>query len=76
VTEDITNNNLNYNSADNDNGSDSVDNNVGVRDEYNDALQKELAALKQKELQQHDENQQLRDELAKLKALIETTKLS
>jgi hypothetical protein len=37
----------------------------------NDALQKELAALRQKELQQDQENKQLRDELTNLKVATE-----
>jgi hypothetical protein len=64
--EDDANNDLNYDSSDND-GDDNTDTaDVGVMQGNNDALQNELAALKQKELEQHEENQRLKERLARM----------
>jgi hypothetical protein len=66
ATEDSINNDLNYDSSDND-GDDNTDTaDVGVLQGSDDALQKELAALKQSKLEQHAENQRLKEKLARM----------
>jgi hypothetical protein len=61
-------NDLNYDSSDNESNDNSATNNVDVKkkDEY--VLQEERAALKQKELEQHEENKLLKERLAKIVA--------
>jgi hypothetical protein len=66
ATEDSINNDLNYDSSDND-GDDNTDTtDVGVMQGSDDALHKELAALKQSKLEQHTENQRLKKRLARM----------
>jgi hypothetical protein len=57
-------NNLNYDSSDNESNDNSATNNVGAKKKDDYALEKERAALKQKELEQHEENQLLNERLA------------
>jgi hypothetical protein len=65
VIEDGANNNLNYDSFDD---GDSATGNVDIRKIYDDALQKELADLKQRELDHQKENQRLKERLAIMEA--------
>jgi hypothetical protein len=64
ATEDSINNDLNYDSSDNDDDDSTATTNVGIMEGSNDALHKELAVLKQKELGHQKENQQLKERLA------------
>jgi hypothetical protein len=71
ATEDSINNDLNYDSSDNE-GDDNTDTaDVGVMQGSDDALQKELAALKQSKLEQHAENQRLKEKLARMEAAMQ-----
>jgi hypothetical protein len=75
-TEDNTNNDLNYNSSDNDSddndGDDNTDaTNVGVMQGSDGDLQKEFASLKKKELEQHEENQRLKERLSIMKEVMQ-----
>jgi hypothetical protein len=62
-------NDLNYDSSDNEHNDNSATNNIGVKKKDDHALEKERAALKQKELEQHKENQLLRERLARIVAV-------
>jgi hypothetical protein len=62
-------NDLNYDSSDSESNDNIATNNVGVERKDDDALQKERAALKQQELEQHEENQLLRERLARIVAV-------
>jgi hypothetical protein len=68
TTEDNINNDLNYDScgSDGDDNTDTTD--VGVLQRSNDTLQKELAALKQRELEHQKENQRLKERLERMEA--------
>jgi hypothetical protein len=56
-------NDLNYDSSDNESNDNSATNSVDVKKKDDYALQEERAALKQKELEQHGENQLLKERL-------------
>jgi hypothetical protein len=62
-------NDLNYDSSDNESNDDSATNHVGVKKKDNYALQEQVNTLKQKELEQHEENQLLRESLARIVAV-------
>jgi hypothetical protein len=62
-------NDLNYDSSDNEHNDNNATNNVGAKKKDDYALQEERAALKQKELEQHEENQLLRERLARIVAV-------
>jgi hypothetical protein len=72
--EDDANNDLNYDSFDDGDDGDDDDNatgNVDIRKIYDDALQKELADLKQRELDHQKENQRLKERLAIMEAAMQ-----
>jgi hypothetical protein len=60
---------LNYDSSDNEINDNGATNNIGVKKKDDYALQEERTALKQKELEQHEENQLLRERLARIVAV-------
>jgi hypothetical protein len=62
-------NDLNYDSSDNEYNDNNATNHVDVKKKDDYALQKERATLKQKELEQHEENQLLRERLARIVAV-------
>jgi hypothetical protein len=66
--QDDTRNDLNYDSSDNEIDDNSGTNNVDLKKNDYYGLQKDIAALKQKELEQHEENQLLKERLAEMEA--------
>jgi hypothetical protein len=62
-------NDLNYDSSDNESNDNNATNNIGVKKKVDYALQEERAALKQKELEQYEENQLLKERLARIVAV-------
>jgi hypothetical protein len=62
-------NDLNYDSSDNEHNDNNATNNAGAKKKYEYALQEERAVLKQKELEQHEENQLLKERLARIVAV-------
>jgi hypothetical protein len=67
--QDDPNNDLNYDSSDNENDDNSATNHVGVKKKDDYALQEEVSILQQKELEQHEENKLLKERLARIVAV-------
>jgi hypothetical protein len=59
-------NDLNYDSSDNESNDNRATNNVGIKKNGDYNLQKDISALKQMELEQHEENQLLKERLTRM----------